>query len=198
MLTWGRQHKKALLHCSSSCSFCISASPCYIITPSMPCTFSACLQAHEDRSTGATGLSAQEGLAPLLKRLFILHSSKLMALAVFWAAMQQPGAIGWLLTCKPTFSCHTLQLTASSVFALHHRTAGSYHALHNCCMLQFKSILYCCTLQHTPISVVDFTVQLLVADMLVNLQLLYFQLTPSSFSSPPALMWLLLCNCWIL
>lgn len=75
------------------------------------------MQAHENRSTGATDLSAQEGLVPLLKRLFILHSSKLMALAVFWAAMQQPGAIGWLLTCKSShsFSCHTLQLTPSSV-----------------------------------------------------------------------------------
>ena len=85
------------------------------MTPSMTCTDPACMQAHEDRSTGATGLSAQEGLAPLLKRLFILHSSKLMALAVFWAVMQQPGAIGWLLTCKSIFSCHTLQLIPSSV-----------------------------------------------------------------------------------
>ncbi len=63
------------------------------------------MQAHENRySTGATDLSAQEGLVPLLKRLFILHSSKLMALAVFWAAMQQPGAIGWLLTRKSSQS----------------------------------------------------------------------------------------------
>lgn len=77
--------------------------------------FSACMQAHEERCAGAAGLSALEGLAALLKRLFILHSSKLMALAVFWAAMQQPGAIGWLLTCKPIFSCHTLQLTPSSL-----------------------------------------------------------------------------------
>ncbi len=37
------------------------------------------MQAHEDRqSTAATSLSAQEGLAPLLKRLFFLHSSKPM------------------------------------------------------------------------------------------------------------------------
>ena len=89
------------------------ASQWLIITPSLPRAVPACLhapqtlkpnpstlQAHEHRSTGAGSLSAQEGLPPLLKRLFILHSSKLMALAVFWAAMQQPGAIGWLLTCE--------------------------------------------------------------------------------------------------
>jgi hypothetical protein len=33
----------------------------------------------------------------LLKRLLILHSSKLVALAVFWAAIQSPGALGWAL-----------------------------------------------------------------------------------------------------
>ena len=74
------------------------------------------MQAHENRSTGAASLSAQEGLVPLLKRLFILHSSKLMALAVFWAAMQQPGAIGWLLTCKSSQS--SAAVPCSSLLAL--------------------------------------------------------------------------------
>lgn len=62
------------------------------------------LQAHEERSSETTRLADQEGLGPLLKRMFILHSSKLMAWAVFWAAMQQPGALGWLLTCEPSAS----------------------------------------------------------------------------------------------
>ena len=57
-------------------------------------------QAHAERDTESAGLEAQEGLLPLLKRLIILHSSKLMAVAVFWAAMQQPGAIGWILACE--------------------------------------------------------------------------------------------------
>ena len=47
---------------------------------------------------------------PFLKRAFILHASKLLGLAVFWAAMRQPGAIGWLLTCKHTIYSLSLQL----------------------------------------------------------------------------------------
>ena len=58
------------------------------------------VQAHAESGPQPEGVGAQEGLVPLLKRLLILHSSKLMAVAVFWAAMQQPGAIGWFLTCE--------------------------------------------------------------------------------------------------
>ena len=46
-------------------------------------------------------MAQQASLGSLLQRLLILHSTKLMALAVFFAAMQQPGAIGWLLTGDP-------------------------------------------------------------------------------------------------
>ena len=42
-------------------------------------------------------LQSQHGILPLLKRVIILHSSKLVVLAVFAAAMQGHGAVGWLL-----------------------------------------------------------------------------------------------------
>ncbi len=42
-------------------------------------------------------LQAQRGMLALAERFLILHASKLVALMMFWAAMAQPGAIGWLL-----------------------------------------------------------------------------------------------------
>lgn len=52
-------------------------------------------QSAEDAARDA--LKAQCGNFALVRRLLILHSGKLVALAVFWAAMQFPGALGWLL-----------------------------------------------------------------------------------------------------
>ena len=46
----------------------------------------------------ARRLANQRGSAALLKRFFVLHGGKVVALAVWWAAIQRPGAIGWLLT----------------------------------------------------------------------------------------------------
>ena len=46
----------------------------------------------------ARRLANQRGLAALLKRFFVLHGGKVVAFAVWWAAIQRPGAIGWLLT----------------------------------------------------------------------------------------------------
>lgn len=43
-------------------------------------------------------LQSQHGVFPLIKRVIILHSSKLVVLAVFAAAMQGHGAVGWILT----------------------------------------------------------------------------------------------------
>ena len=61
-----------------------------------------CLQAHAERREGRDdALAQQASLGSLLQRLLILHSTKLMALAVFFAAMQLPGAIVWLLTGDP-------------------------------------------------------------------------------------------------
>ncbi len=45
----------------------------------------------------ARDLQAQRGLLALSERFLILHASKIVALMMFWAAMAQPGAIGWLL-----------------------------------------------------------------------------------------------------
>ena len=42
-------------------------------------------------------LQSQHGVFPLIKRITILHSSKLVVLAVFSAAMQGHGAVGWIL-----------------------------------------------------------------------------------------------------
>ena len=43
-------------------------------------------------------LHSQLGWKALGKRLFILHCSKAVTLLAFAAAMQHPGAVGWLLT----------------------------------------------------------------------------------------------------
>jgi len=49
----------------------------------------------------ARRLASQRGSAALLKRFFVLHGGKVVAFAVWWAAIQRPGAIGWLLTGTP-------------------------------------------------------------------------------------------------
>lgn len=51
-------------------------------------------------------LQAQRGIFALVARFFILHASKVVALMLFWAAMQRPGGFGWLLTGEHT-SSHT-------------------------------------------------------------------------------------------
>lgn len=48
----------------------------------------------------ARRLHSQLGWNALGKRLVILHGSKAVALCAFAAAMQFPGAVGWLLTGK--------------------------------------------------------------------------------------------------
>ncbi len=45
----------------------------------------------------ARRLAKQGSFAWLVRRFLILHSDKLVALACFCAAMQQPSATGWLL-----------------------------------------------------------------------------------------------------
>ena len=128
------------------------ASQWLIITPSLPRAVPACLhapqtlkpnpstlQTHEHRSTGAGSLSAQEGLPALLKRLFILHSSKLMALAVFWAAMQQPGAIGWLLTCESRGHSFFCLANASMALALSEHTPWVQFGVSCWCMLAHRT-----------------------------------------------------------
>lgn len=60
------------------------------------------LQAQQEEHARLMGSSSQRshsqrGMLPLLKRFLILHSSKLLAVAAFAAAMQQPGAIGSIL-----------------------------------------------------------------------------------------------------
>ena len=49
-------------------------------------------------ATEARRLAAQRGLLALIKRVFILHGGKIAALTVWWAAVQRPGVIGWILT----------------------------------------------------------------------------------------------------
>ena len=55
-------------------------------------------------------LQAQRSFLALAERFLILHASKIVALMMFWAAMAQPGAIGWLLLgaklahCPPSTS----------------------------------------------------------------------------------------------
>lgn len=53
---------------------------------------------HRPEPSAADRLRRQRGLLPLAARFLILHSAKLVALALFAAAMQLPGALGWALT----------------------------------------------------------------------------------------------------
>lgn len=63
-----------------------------------------CAQAQHDAESAQAAaaarqaLRAERGCAALAKRAIILHGGKLVALAAFAAAMQAPGAVGWLLT----------------------------------------------------------------------------------------------------
>ncbi|KAK9863698.1 hypothetical protein WJX84_001768 [Apatococcus fuscideae] len=68
---------------------------------------------HEQESMGPTELEqkrAQRQLTftALCKRILILHSSKLVVLAAFLAAVQQPGALGWLLVGGVVLVCPIL------------------------------------------------------------------------------------------
>ena len=65
------------------------------------------LQAQQEEHARLTGGASQRshsqrGMLPLLRRFLILHSSKLLAVAAFAAAMQQPGAIGSILVGEMT------------------------------------------------------------------------------------------------
>ncbi len=51
-------------------------------------------------------LQAQRSFLALAERFLILHASKIVALMMFWAAMAQPGAIGWLLLGAKQARCH--------------------------------------------------------------------------------------------
>ena len=104
------------------------------------------MQAHVEGNTDTDALERQASFGCLLKRLFILHSSKLMALAVFWAAMQQPGAIGWLLICKTIISSASSPLLRCNITAIHFSSlpaaaasAGAAVGLLTCAMLDAVS-----------------------------------------------------------
>ena len=75
------------------------------------------VQSHAEGRRDAPDTAAQEGLVPFVQRCFILHASKLLGLAVFWAAMQQPGAIGWLLTCNAPAAHALLQAAPAKCHA---------------------------------------------------------------------------------
>lgn len=62
------------------------------------------VQAQHERNSlssaeqGRRKLQAQRGICALATRFFILHASKIVTFMLFWAAMQQPGGFGWILT----------------------------------------------------------------------------------------------------
>lgn len=81
------------------------------------------LQAQQEEHARLMGSSSQRshsqrGMLPLLKRFLILHSSKLLAVAAFAAAMQQPGAIGSILVGE--LWPRVADLLAQSVLVLPH------------------------------------------------------------------------------
>ena len=57
------------------------------------------MQAQHEAESIQRALRAQRGACALVQRAIILHGSKLVALAAFGAAMQAPGACGWILIC---------------------------------------------------------------------------------------------------
>lgn len=66
-------------------------------------------------------LQSQHGLFPLLKRVIILHCSKLVVLAIFAAAMQMHGALGWILvgmgrSSTRNFKAFAAMLRAQALF----------------------------------------------------------------------------------
>ncbi|KAK9858804.1 hypothetical protein WJX84_000839, partial [Apatococcus fuscideae] len=68
---------------------------------------------HEQESMGPTELDEKRAhrqltFSALCKRILILHSSKLVVLAAFLAAAQQPGGLGWILVGGIVFMCPIL------------------------------------------------------------------------------------------
>ena len=62
----------------------------------------------------ARDLQAQRGMLALTERFLILHASKAVALMMFWAAMAQPGAIGWLLLGRKPSGCKISTIMANA------------------------------------------------------------------------------------
>jgi hypothetical protein len=81
-----------------------------------------CFQAQHERGSLSSAeeehrnLQAQRGIFALVARFFILHASKLVALMLFWAAMQRPGGFGWLLTGEHISSYTRTSAHASGLF----------------------------------------------------------------------------------
>ena len=73
----------------------------------------------EPDAAEARRLAKQRGLAALVKRFFVLHGGKVVAFTVWWAAIQRPGAIGWLLTGESTYSCPACLSCAKSLCMEH-------------------------------------------------------------------------------
>ena len=77
---------------------------------------------HSQPSDPGAALRAQQGVRAVVRRALILHSAKLVALALFCAAMQLPGLLGWALTghsLKPKpQTCWVLQTSFSGKVTL--------------------------------------------------------------------------------
>lgn len=63
----------------------------------MTCTQEQAAHGQEDEgAVEARRLAQQTRLSAFVKRAVILHGGKLVALVAWWAAVQRPGAVGWL------------------------------------------------------------------------------------------------------
>ena len=75
-------------------------------------------------------LQGQRGFLALMERFLILHASKIVALMMFWAAMAQPGAIGWLLlgmmTSSPAHSSQSSKATIQTTACCHEMDRAGY------------------------------------------------------------------------
>ena len=129
----------------------------------MTCEFPACMQAHENRSTGATDLSAQKGLDPLFKRPFALHFSKPCLIitpsmtSAFCACMQahehrSTGASslsaqeGLVPLLKRLFILHSSKLMALAVFWAAMQQPGAIGWLLTCKSSQSSGVIPCSSL----------------------------------------------------
>ena len=112
LLLWGTLQVRSVLSCCFCCHCRLAARKYSYGINKMPVTFGTANQRpsnmlccrHKridntwDEATVANKLQqAQFGVLAWVRRFLILHVTKIVALALFFCAMDNPGAIGWLL-----------------------------------------------------------------------------------------------------
>lgn len=79
------------------CACKFNVSTLTVVLTAWTAAVSAMQAQHKQPDPGAA-MRAQRGARAVAARVLILHAGKLVALALFCAAMQLPGLLGWVLT----------------------------------------------------------------------------------------------------